>query len=80
MTLSEQKESNMGTTQGGTPKGTQYERAFCDICHGEIPLTKDGKLRLHKQRDHHLYGVPGALVPYCPASRSRLHSGVRTDQ
>jgi hypothetical protein len=70
----------MAIKRGGTPKGTQYERAFCDICHGEIPLMTNGKLRLHRQRNHHLYGVPNARVPYCPASRSTLHSGIRHDQ
>ena len=70
----------MEAPQGGNPKATQYERVTCDVCHGEIPLLKDGRLRLHRQRNHHLYGVPGAFVPICPASRSRLHSGVRRDQ
>lgn len=63
-----------------TPKGTQYERAFCQVCGGNIPLLKDGKLRIHRQRNHHLYGVPRAFVPLCPASRSALHSQVRNDQ
>lgn len=76
MTSLKQNGSNMATPEGSNPKTTQYERAFCDVCGGDIPLTKDRKLRLHKQRNHHLYGVPRALVPYCPASRSALHSGI----
>lgn len=62
--------------QGVDGKRTQYERKICDLCGGEIPLTKDGKLRLHRQRNHHNYGVAHARVPYCAASRSRMHSGV----
>ncbi len=68
----QQKGPNMGSEQGVTPKATQYERKICVICGGVVPLTKAGKLRLHKQRNHHLYGVPHALVPYCPASRSAM--------
>lgn len=70
----------MDAKQGGHPKTTQYERAICNFCHGEVPLTKAGKLRLHRARNHELYGVPGARVPYCTGSRSTLHSGVRNDQ
>lgn len=66
----------MGAHQGSSPKAAQYERAICEVCRGEIPLMKNGKLRLHRQRNHHLYGVPNARVPYCPASRSRMHSNV----
>jgi hypothetical protein len=76
MTTLKEKESNMGTPGGTQAEATQYERKTCQICGGSIPLNSDGKMRLHRQRDHHLYGVPGALVPYCPASRSRLHSGI----
>lgn len=74
MTTPKQKESNMSTPRGSKPKAGEYERAFCQVCGGHIPLTKAGKLRLHRQRNHHLYGVPGTLVPYCPASRSTMHS------
>lgn len=73
MTPLQQKESNMATPEGSTPKAVKYERVICTICAGQIPLTKAGKMRLHRQRNHHLYGVPKALVPYCPASRSELY-------
>lgn len=76
MTPRKQKETNMAAPQGGNPEATQYARETCNVCGGHIPLLKDGKLRLHRQRNHHLYGVPHALVPYCPASRSALHSGI----
>lgn len=66
----------MGTRKGTDPKTSEYQRAICEVCKGDIPLTRDGKLRLHRQRNHHLYGVPNALVPYCPASRTRMHSNV----
>lgn len=70
----------MAAPQGGNPNTTQYERAICDSCRGEITLTKDRKLRLHRARNHELYGVPGARVPYCTGSRSTLHSAIRNDQ
>ena len=68
----------MDAPQGQNPEAVEYERARCTVCGGLIPLTKAGKLRLHRQRNHHLYGVPGALVPYCPASRSRMHKSVES--
>lgn len=68
-----QKESNMTTPIPPVPKGTQYPREFCDICGGEIPLLKDGRLRIHRQRNHEFYGVPGAEIPTCPGSRTRLY-------
>ena len=74
MTPLKEKESNMATPGPPNTKGIEYERVICTICGGEIPLKKDETMRLHRQRNHHLYGVPNALVPYCPASRSKLYT------
>lgn len=61
-------------------KGGKYPRAICLYCHAEIPLNKDGRLRIHRDHSNAFYGVPNYGVPICIGSRSRNHDQIRRDQ
>ena len=51
---------------------TALPRVACPVCRASVPLRRNGTLREHRDRRHHMHSVPGAvrdgLVPLCPGS------------